>query len=87
MTALRSAETGLWTARAANTGVSALIDARGRVRERTEIFEEGIVVGDVPLRAGPATFYARHGDWFAFGCWAVSLGLAWRAWRMRGGSA
>jgi apolipoprotein N-acyltransferase len=87
MTALRSAETGLWTARAANTGVSALIDARGRVRERTEIFEESIVVGDVSLREGPATFYARHGDWFAFACWAVSLGLALRACRRRGGSA
>ena len=29
MTALRSAETRVWTARAANTGVSAIIDARG----------------------------------------------------------
>jgi apolipoprotein N-acyltransferase len=87
MTALRSAETGLWTARAANTGVSALIDARGEVRERTGIFEEGLVVGDVPLRDGPATFYARHGDGFAFACWAVSLGLAVRARRGRGVTA
>jgi apolipoprotein N-acyltransferase len=87
MTALRSAETGLWTARAANTGVSALIDARGRVKERTGIFEEGLVVGDVPLRDGPATFYARHGDGFAFACWVVSLGLAVRARRERGATA
>ena len=54
----------MWTARAANTGVSALIDARGQVRERTQIFEQGLLVGDVPLRdAGRRpTFYARHGD-------------------------
>ncbi len=87
ITALRSAETGLWTARAANTGVSALIDARGRVRERTAIFEAGLLVGDVPLRAGPATFYARHGDWFALGCWAASAALALSARRARGVTA
>ena len=40
ITALRSAETGLWTARAANTGVSAFIDGAGRVREQTPIFEQ-----------------------------------------------
>lgn len=78
ITALRSAETGTWTARAANTGVSALIDARGQVRARTRIFEPGLLVGDVPLRdpaRGP-TFYARTGNWLALGCWAVAAALA-----------
>jgi len=84
ITALRSAETGVWTARAANTGVSALIDARGTVRERTPIFEEALLVGDVPLRAGPPTFYARHGDWLAAGCWALTLWTALAARRARG---
>jgi apolipoprotein N-acyltransferase len=85
ITALRSAETGTWTARAANTGVSALIDARGTVREQTRIFEEALLVGDVPLRdAGrAATFYARRGDVFAWGCWAVSAALGLAAWRGR----
>jgi len=75
MTAVRSAETGVWTARAANTGVSALIDARGRVRARTGIFEEGYLVGDVPVRHPPrgGTFYARHGDVFAGICWLAAL--------------
>jgi apolipoprotein N-acyltransferase len=80
ITALRSAETGLWTARAANTGVSALIDARGRVRQRTPIFEPGLLVADVPLRdpaRGP-TFFARHGDWLALGCWGAAGALALR---------
>jgi apolipoprotein N-acyltransferase len=84
MTALRSAETGLWTARAANTGVSALIDARGTVRERTAIFEEALLVGDVPLRAGAPTFYARHGDLFVYACWLATLGLALGTGRARG---
>jgi apolipoprotein N-acyltransferase len=71
MTAVRSAETGVWTARAANTGVSAIIDSQGRVRSRTRIFERDFLVSDMPLRASPpgGTFYARHGDIFAYGCW------------------
>ncbi|HXV37635.1 MAG TPA: apolipoprotein N-acyltransferase [Myxococcota bacterium] len=70
MTAVRSAESGLWTARAANTGVSAFIDARGRVLAQTRIFERDLLVADLPLRAPPrgGTFYARHGDVFAYGC-------------------
>jgi len=85
ITALRSAETGLWTARAANTGVSALIDARGTVREQTPIFEEALLVGDVPLRdpSRPPTFYARHGDLFALACAAASAALAAAALRAR----
>ncbi len=76
ITALRSAETGLWTVRAANTGVSALIDARGRVREETPIFERDWIAGDVPLRGDPGpTFYSRHGDWFAEAC-AIATVLA-----------
>ena len=76
MTALRSAETGTWTARAANTGVSALIDERGRVRESTRIFERDYLVGDLPLRPPEQapTFYAGYGDVFAWGCW-VAVGL------------
>ena len=72
MTAMRSAETRVWTARAANTGVSAFIDARGRVRERTRIFERDVLVADIPLRAAPSggSFYTRHGEWFAYACWA-----------------
>jgi apolipoprotein N-acyltransferase len=78
MTAVRSAENGVWTARAANTGVSAIIDSRGRVRQQTRIFERGLLVADVPLRPPPlgGTFYARHGDLFVYLCWAGVAGLA-----------
>ncbi len=79
ITAMRSAETRVWTARAANTGVSAIIDDRGRVRKRTEIFERDFLVADVPRRPPPrgGSFYTRHGDVFAWSCWAVAaLGIA-----------
>ncbi len=77
MTAMRSAENRVWTVRAANTGVSALIDDRGRVLEQTKLFEEGLLVRDIPLAPpGPArSWYARHGDVFIFGCAVFVLGL------------
>ena len=80
ITALRAAENRLWTARAANTGVSAIIDAAGRVRQRTSIFETGVLVADVPLRSGevPPTPYARFGDVFAGVCGLVVAGLGLR---------
>jgi len=85
MTALRSAETGVWTVRAANTGVSAVIDASGRVRDATRIFESAVLVADVPLRSPDAkpTFYVRHGDAFVVGC-AVGVGMA-VGWALRRG--
>jgi apolipoprotein N-acyltransferase len=87
MTAMRSAEGRVWTARAANTGVSALIDQRGRVREQTRIFERGFLVGEVSVRPpGVAdSFYARHGDLFAWLCWGGLLVLWVRALVQRRG--
>jgi len=83
ITALRSAENRVWTARAANTGVSAFIDHRGRVVSQTRIFERDLLVADVPLRPAPAggSFYTRHGDLFAWGCWAAVAVLAARRLR------
>jgi apolipoprotein N-acyltransferase len=75
ITALRSAETRLWTARAANTGVSAFIDGRGRVRAQTPIFEPDYLVADVPRHPNPrdASFYVRYGDVFAVACALAAL--------------
>lgn len=83
ITALRSAETGLWTARAANTGVSAFIDGRGHVRQRTAIFERAFLVADVPLHPDPtrATPYVRFGNVFAWACWLSVLAWALAARR------
>jgi apolipoprotein N-acyltransferase len=90
ITALRAAESRRWIARAANTGVSALIDERGRVRAQTRIFERDLLVGEVGL-APPGekpTFYVRHGDVFAGACWAACGAAALLAARRgrRGGA-
>lgn len=75
MTALRSAETGVAAVRAANTGISAHIDSRGRVLAQTRIFERDALVADVRL-ARDASFYARHGDCFAYACAVATVLLS-----------
>nr|WP_272008545.1 apolipoprotein N-acyltransferase [Roseovarius sp. ZX-A-9] len=59
---LRSVEQGLPMIRVANTGVSALIDARGQIIGEIPLGQAGWL--DVALpRAAPPTPYARLGDW------------------------
>jgi apolipoprotein N-acyltransferase len=69
---LRAAEQGLPVLRAANTGVSAVIDARGHVVQALPLGEAGFL--DAPLpRAAPPTIYARAGD---LPILVLTLGLA-----------
>ena len=89
ITAMRSAETGVYLVRAANTGVSAVIDSGGWVREQTPIFESAYLVADVPLRrvgqndSSGKTFYVRHGDVFAATCCVVLAATFWLAYRSK----
>ncbi len=58
---LRAVEQGLPMVRVANTGISAMIDAQGRVLESIPLGEAGY--RDIPLPAPlPPTFYSRTGD-------------------------
>ncbi|MBF9043514.1 apolipoprotein N-acyltransferase [Rhodobacterales bacterium HKCCE4037] len=58
---LRAAEQGLPLLRSANTGISAVIDARGQVLASLTMDVDGVI--DVPLPAAlPPTTYARFGD-------------------------
>lgn len=58
----RAIEQGLPVVRAANTGISAVIDARGRVVARLGLNTAGYVDATVPA-ALPVTMYAQMGDW------------------------
>ena len=71
MAAFRAVENGKYLVRAANTGITAVVDPRGRVLESTELFERTLLVRDVPFVPG-LTFYARHGDVFAWSCLALA---------------
>ncbi len=59
---LRSIETGLPMARSANTGISAVIDAKGRILARVKLYESGRIEAALPP-ALPPTLYDRAGDW------------------------
>jgi apolipoprotein N-acyltransferase len=74
MAVFRAVENGKYLVRAANTGITAVVDTRGRVAERTRLFDQTVLVRDVPLMKD-ATFYARHGDVFAWTCLTLSLAL------------
>jgi apolipoprotein N-acyltransferase len=79
MARLRAIENGRSFVRAANTGISALVDPRGRILAQTQLFEQRALVGDVPLTR-ESTFYARHGDVFAWACLVASVLLSALAW-------
>jgi apolipoprotein N-acyltransferase len=74
MAAFRAVESRRYLARAANTGITAVVDPRGRVIEPTRLFDTTVLVREVPFVA-EETFYVRHGDLFARAAAAVGLAL------------
>lgn len=58
---MRAIETGRWLLRATNTGVTAIVDERGRVLDRLPQFEAQVLRGEVQPRSG-ATLYVRFGN-------------------------
>ena len=81
MVRMRAIENHRWVLRATNTGVTAAIDPYGRVVEAAPRHIR------TSLRVGfdyehDVTFYARHGDWFAWLCVGASVGtIVWTARR------
>ncbi|MGD8386507.1 MAG: apolipoprotein N-acyltransferase [Desulfobacteraceae bacterium] len=66
MSAFRSVETRLPMIRAANTGISAFVDACGRITQRSGLFHESVLIAPVSLPSNRPTFYTRYGDLFVF---------------------
>ncbi len=78
---VRSVEQGRYLIRAANTGISGIVDPYGRVVAMSSIFEQTVVHGEVRY-LDHRTVYARTGDAFAYACALVTL-LAWFVTRPR----
>ncbi len=58
---LRALETGRWLVRATNTGISAIIDPRGRGQAQLPLFERAALTGTLEAREG-ATPFVRFGS-------------------------
>jgi apolipoprotein N-acyltransferase len=69
---LRTIEQGLPLIRAANTGISAIIDAYGRIEARLPLGVAGVLDGKLPASL-PATLYARAGDFILTGLIIILL--------------
>lgn len=67
MTVFRAVENRVPLVRAANTGITSIIDSKGHILGMTPLFQEAVLNGEVRLGEGE-TYYNRHGDIFAWVC-------------------
>jgi apolipoprotein N-acyltransferase len=80
--AMRAIEQGRYLVRAANTGISGVVDPYGRVVARSALFETAVLTEDVRLLTG-LTFYGRTGDLLAYLCLVLTVTAVGAAWRVR----
>jgi apolipoprotein N-acyltransferase len=85
MAVVRAVENRRYLVRAANTGISAIVDPYGRVTARSRLDESAVVRGAMRPRRDP-TPYARAGDLLAWGC-AILTALHAAAIRAAGARA
>ncbi|MFN4087620.1 MAG: apolipoprotein N-acyltransferase [Alphaproteobacteria bacterium] len=80
---VRAVEEGLPLVRAANTGISAVIDAHGRIVARLGLDEAGVIDAPLPRAPHRRTLYAWIGDG-AFAALILVIGVAARLYGRRG---
>jgi apolipoprotein N-acyltransferase len=79
MAVFRAVENHVPLARCANTGLTMMIDAHGRVVKRLPVFRPGVLIERVPPR-GRGTLFTRVGDWVGLMCGGAVALLAALAW-------
>jgi apolipoprotein N-acyltransferase len=79
---LRAVEQGRYLVRAANTGISGIVDPYGRVVARTPLFETTVLTGEVRLLED-RTVYGRIGDLAAYASMALTAAALLAIWRGR----
>ena len=71
----RAVETNRPVLRVTNVGITAYINERGQVLDPAATYQEDTRIWSVAKSDGSQTFYVRYGDWFAWLCTVVTLGL------------
>jgi apolipoprotein N-acyltransferase len=82
MTVFRAVENRLYLVRAANTGISAIVDPRGMILSKTGLFERTILKGEVKL-IDESSIYAAYSDIFVFVCGITLLMMLYLSKRKR----
>lgn len=77
---MRAAETGRPVLHAALSGVTAVIDADGSVRQRTPLFTKTAVTGTITTTTGETPF-VRFGEWVLIGSAVALVAAALAAWQ------
>jgi apolipoprotein N-acyltransferase len=83
---MRAAENRRWILRSTNDGITAAVDPAGRVTRTLPPFLETSARLQFSYEAA-VTPYTRFGDWFAWGCLIVGVGLAIGDLRSKAGGA
>ncbi len=78
---VRAVEQGLPVVRAANTGISAVIDPLGRIRAEIGLGEKGVIDADLP-DTGPRTLFSQLGIAVEIAVLMLAA-MGWLAFRMR----
>jgi apolipoprotein N-acyltransferase len=73
MALFRAVENRRPLVRAANTGFSAFVDAKGRITARSDLFEEEVLMGEINAGNTSLTFYCKYGDIFVYAIMVLCL--------------
>ena len=73
ISSFRAVENGVYLLQVANTGISGVVDPRGRILTRSSLFKRQLLAGEVSFKDSK-TFYNKWGDVFAYLCLLLFLG-------------
>ena len=77
---MRAIENGRYLARAANTGISGFVDPYGHVLDRSDLFEQKLLIRDLRFVTA-RTIYSRIGDlvaWLSLALVMAALAASWK---------
>ena len=75
MLPFRAVENHVPFVRADSNGLSQIVSADGYIVGQSGLFVPDVLVGTVTLGNGQGTFFTRFGDWLAYLCLLVVVGM------------